>query len=62
MISVHDAGTTDEVDPRISAIPLRDNGEALVDLREIGELRVDDRLSDAAGAYAHVRKCALQIM
>ncbi|OKI48980.1 M15 family metallopeptidase [Micromonospora sp. CB01531] len=47
-------------DPRISAIPLRDNGEALVDLREIGELRVDDRLSDAAGAYAHVRESTVE--
>jgi D-alanyl-D-alanine dipeptidase len=43
-------------DQRISAIPLGDNGEALVDLRELGEFRVDDRLADAAGAYAYLRE------
>ncbi|WP_405098141.1 M15 family metallopeptidase [Micromonospora sp. NBC_01412] len=43
-------------DPRISAIPLGDTAEALVDLREIPEFRVDDRLADAAGAYAHLRE------
>ncbi|GAB3136610.1 M15 family metallopeptidase [Micromonospora sonneratiae] len=43
-------------DRRISAIPLGDTGEAMVDLREIAEFRVDDRLADAAGAYAHLRE------
>lgn len=43
-------------DRRISAITLRDKGEAMVDLRQISQLRIDDRLADAAGAYAHVRE------
>ncbi|GAB2922846.1 M15 family metallopeptidase [Micromonospora polyrhachis] len=47
-------------DQRISAIPLGDNGEALLDLREIPEFRVDDRLADAAGAYAHLREATIE--
>ncbi|RKR90657.1 D-alanyl-D-alanine dipeptidase [Micromonospora pisi] len=43
-------------DPRISAIPLGDNGEQLIDLRQVDELLVDDRLADPAGAYAHLRE------
>ncbi|MFI6760701.1 M15 family metallopeptidase [Micromonospora sp. NPDC050417] len=43
-------------DPRISAIPLGDNGEQLVDLRQVDELLVDERLADPAGAYAHLRE------
>ena len=43
-------------DERISAIPLGDNGEALIDLREVSELRMDDRLADADGAYARLRE------
>ncbi|MDI1463769.1 M15 family metallopeptidase [Catellatospora sp. KI3] len=43
-------------DPRIAAIPLGDDGEAMVDLREVPDLLVDDRLADAAGAYAHLRE------
>jgi D-alanyl-D-alanine dipeptidase len=40
-------------DPRVAAIPVRDNDEALVDAR--GRLRVDTRLADSTGAYAHLR-------
>jgi D-alanyl-D-alanine dipeptidase len=40
-------------DPRVAAIPVRDNGEELADVR--GRLRVDERLADRAGAYAHLR-------
>ncbi|MGW0432262.1 M15 family metallopeptidase [Micromonospora sp. NPDC003197] len=47
-------------DQRISAIPLGDNREALVDLREIPEFRVDGRLADAAGAYAHLREATVE--
>ncbi|MFD2765442.1 M15 family metallopeptidase [Micromonospora eburnea] len=47
-------------DRRISAIPLGDNGEALVDVRQVAELRVDDRLADEAGAYAHLREATVQ--
>ncbi|MFC0505411.1 M15 family metallopeptidase [Micromonospora costi] len=43
-------------DPLIAAVPVGDTGEALVDLREIADLRVDDRLADPAGAYAHLRE------
>ncbi|MFK3980160.1 M15 family metallopeptidase [Micromonospora sp. NPDC050397] len=47
-------------DPRIAAIPLRDNGEALVDLREVGEFRIDGRLADPAGAYARLREATVE--
>jgi zinc D-Ala-D-Ala dipeptidase len=47
-------------DRRISAIPLGDTGEALVDLRQVAEFRVDDRLADDAGAYAHLREEIVQ--
>ncbi|MFI9555211.1 M15 family metallopeptidase [Nonomuraea endophytica] len=40
-------------DPRVAAIPVRESGEPLADVR--GRLRVDDRLADAIGAYAHLR-------
>ncbi|MEV4623571.1 M15 family metallopeptidase [Asanoa sp. NPDC049573] len=47
-------------DPRISAIPLGEVGEPLVDLRTVAELRVDDRLADPRGAYAHLREDAVR--
>ncbi|MEU8321642.1 M15 family metallopeptidase [Nonomuraea sp. NPDC048881] len=40
-------------DPRVSAVPVRECGEPLADVR--GRLRVDTRLADADGAYAHLR-------
>jgi D-alanyl-D-alanine dipeptidase len=40
-------------DPRVAAIPVRECGEPLTDVR--GRLRVDDRLADDEGAYAHLR-------
>src|SRR5215218_4508079 len=40
-------------DPRVAAIPVRDCGEPLAEVR--GRLRVDHRLADPAGAYAHLR-------
>lgn len=46
-------------DPRVAAVPLGDNGEALVDLRTIPELAVDPRLADTQGAYAHLREGAV---
>ncbi|GIG61248.1 D-alanyl-D-alanine dipeptidase [Longispora fulva] len=46
-------------DRRVAAVPLRDNGEPLVDLREVSELRVDPRLADPDGAYAHLRENAV---
>ncbi|NUW40432.1 M15 family metallopeptidase [Nonomuraea rhodomycinica] len=41
-------------DPRVAAIPLEDSGEPLVDVR--GRLRVDERMADPGGAYAHLRQ------
>lgn len=40
-------------DPRVAAIPVRESGEELADVR--GRLRLDDRLADADGAYARLR-------
>lgn len=47
-------------DPRIAAVPVADNGEALVDLRQVGGLRVDPRQADDAGAYAQLRSGTLE--
>jgi D-alanyl-D-alanine dipeptidase len=41
--------------PRVAELPVRECGEPLVDLRTIGELALDDRQADPAGAYAHLR-------
>jgi D-alanyl-D-alanine dipeptidase len=41
-------------DPRVTAIPVLDNAEALVDVREAG-LRVSSYRADEAGAFALVR-------
>jgi D-alanyl-D-alanine dipeptidase len=45
-------------DRRVAAIPLRDCGEDLVDVRTTG-LQVDGRKQDEAGAFAHVRRRVL---
>ncbi|WNV86386.1 M15 family metallopeptidase [Umezawaea sp. Da 62-37] len=42
-------------DPRVAALPVRECDEPLVDLRGIPAIRVDGRLADGLGAYAHVR-------
>jgi zinc D-Ala-D-Ala dipeptidase len=41
-------------DPRVTAIPVRDNGQELVDVRDRG-LRVSSLRADDAGIFAHVR-------
>jgi D-alanyl-D-alanine dipeptidase len=41
-------------DPRVTAIPVSDNGEELTDVRDHG-LRVSAFLADDAGDFAHVR-------
>ncbi|HEX6341643.1 M15 family metallopeptidase [Umezawaea sp.] len=41
--------------PRVADLPARECGEPLVDLRTIGELALDDRQADPAGAYVHLR-------
>ncbi|MEU4147339.1 M15 family metallopeptidase [Streptomyces parvulus] len=45
-------------DPHVAAIPVRDCGEPLVDVRDHG-LRVDPRKQDPQGAFAHVREDVL---
>ncbi|MBB5773485.1 hypothetical protein HD596_000241 [Nonomuraea jabiensis] len=42
-------------DPRIAAVPVKECGEPLVDLRTVQAIRVDPRLADREGGYAHVR-------
>lgn len=42
-------------DPRVAAVPVRECGEALTDVRLGGRLRVDGRRRDAAGDYAFLR-------
>ncbi|MGW5861451.1 M15 family metallopeptidase [Streptomyces sp. NPDC055239] len=43
-------------DPRVVGIPVQECGEALVDLRQLPFVDVDDRLADPAGAYAQLRE------
>jgi D-alanyl-D-alanine dipeptidase len=43
-------------DPHIAAIGWRDDGDPLVDLRDVVGLRLDRRLADARGSYAHLRR------
>ncbi|MFE5096719.1 dipeptidase [Streptomyces sp. NPDC056638] len=45
-------------DRRVTAIPVQERGEVLLDARAHG-LMVDDRKQDAAGAWAHVRQGVL---
>ena len=42
-------------DPRIAAIPVRDDGTPLADVRECGTLRTSRLWADDAGAFAKVR-------
>lgn len=46
-------------DPRVAAIPVVDNGEPLADVRGGGKLLLDDRRSDPAYAFAHLRSGVL---
>ncbi|MGV9881522.1 M15 family metallopeptidase [Streptomyces sp. NPDC003006] len=43
-------------DPRVVGIPVHECGEALVDLRQLPFVDVDERLADPAGAYAQLRE------
>ncbi|GAA3627254.1 M15 family metallopeptidase [Lentzea roselyniae] len=43
-------------DARIAAIPVRDCGEPLRDVRRGGVIAVDERKSDDEGAFAHLRE------
>ncbi|GAA0980904.1 M15 family metallopeptidase [Acrocarpospora macrocephala] len=42
-------------DPAIGRMPIEESGEALRDLRTVQALRLDSRLADPEGAYAHLR-------
>ena len=42
-------------DPQVTSIPVDESGEVLRDLRVDGDLLIDPRLADPAGAYAHLR-------
>ncbi|HEX7307808.1 M15 family metallopeptidase [Lentzea sp.] len=42
-------------DPAVAAIPVRERGEPLVDLRTVAALRLDGRLADEEGLYARLR-------
>ncbi|MEU9035048.1 M15 family metallopeptidase [Streptomyces sp. NPDC048352] len=46
-------------DPRVTAIPVADNGQPLADVRAGGQLLLDDRRSDPAYAFAHLRSGVL---
>nr|WP_145487343.1 MULTISPECIES: M15 family metallopeptidase [Streptomyces] len=43
-------------DPKVAAVPVRECGERLVDVRRDGRLRVDARKVDGDGAYARLRE------
>jgi zinc D-Ala-D-Ala dipeptidase len=42
-------------DPEVTSLPVDESGDRLVDLRDIPALRVDTRLADPDGHFAHVR-------
>ena len=59
LTSVDNLRVTDIVlmsDPVIAAIPVRECGERLVDVRTNGRLLVDPRTQDPEGHFAHVRE------
>ncbi|GLF98253.1 M15 family metallopeptidase [Streptomyces yaizuensis] len=43
-------------DPQVAAVPVRECGEPLVDVRSASQLLIDQRRSDPAGAFAHLRE------
>lgn len=47
-------------DPRVAATRVTENGEPLVDAREVAALRVDTRKTDHDGSYAHLRADVLR--
>jgi zinc D-Ala-D-Ala dipeptidase len=49
-------------DERISAVPVSDCGEPLVDLRTVASVEVDGRQADAGGAYAQAREGAVRLL
>lgn len=47
-------------DPRVSAVPVRECGEPLIDIRTEGSLLVDPRKKDGSGAFRRLRKSLLE--
>jgi D-alanyl-D-alanine dipeptidase len=47
-------------DPRVAAVPVRDNGDPLVDVEKDGTLLVDARKRDPGGAFALLRRGVLE--
>ncbi|MER6978777.1 M15 family metallopeptidase [Streptomyces carpinensis] len=47
-------------DPRVAAVPVREDGERLVDVRRCGRILIDERRQDGSGAFAHLREGVLE--
>ncbi|WFE22780.1 M15 family metallopeptidase [Solwaraspora sp. WMMD937] len=47
-------------DARVAAVPGADDGEPLVDLRELPELRLDGRAAEPTGGYARLRESVVE--
>jgi D-alanyl-D-alanine dipeptidase len=43
-------------DPRVAAVPAGEDGDPLIDLRHLSELRLDTRAADPANEYARLRR------
>jgi D-alanyl-D-alanine dipeptidase len=47
-------------DPEVAAVPVRECGEQLVDVRRSGQILIDERKHDEGGAFAHLREGVLE--
>jgi D-alanyl-D-alanine dipeptidase len=46
-------------DPRVAAVACTDDGDPVIDLRDVPELRLDARAADPDGAYAYLRRAVV---
>jgi zinc D-Ala-D-Ala dipeptidase len=46
-------------DPRVAALPSGEDGDTLIDLRTVPDLRLDGRQATESGAYAHLRRAVV---
>jgi len=46
-------------DPQVTAVPIRETGEEILDIRDGATLRVSRSRADSEGAFAYVRKQVL---
>ncbi|WP_034271738.1 M15 family metallopeptidase [Actinospica robiniae] len=53
------AGIVLMADPQVAAVPVRETGEELLDVRDCGMLPVSSSRADEAGVFAHVRMAIL---